>query len=435
MKTGNRKDFVYKLLISLLITILPIAAGSVVFSEYVNQKACTDQLEVIKYIEIENKPVITCDKKLINLNFFTNKINQEKNNLNVANFENQNKEKKAIISQELASLQKFLSDTKTPYTLPISSSFIHLASNYYQLLNLNKEKIDLATNLKFQLDSNLNLLNDDDRKTAKEIISLPGINYLSQYNTIKELVQKQTTQLLAIRDNKATLADQEYLDLKKKIKVFTAAQFLAISDEITTIPRPTWNKTIIAPEVDKILYDAALKRGYKYRVEADVSKLTGVLETDINIEAKVELDKLISNGQRDGHDFKIASGYRNPDLQKVVFTSRLDNACLSILGRDCSLDDFKTGKADSSIEEVLKTSSVPTLSKHHTGLTADINEVNGGALTEFKYTKSYLYLSSDNFFNAKRFGFVPSYPTGGQNMGPDPEEWEFIYVGIEKLIN
>jgi LAS superfamily LD-carboxypeptidase LdcB len=281
----------------------------------------------------------------------------------------------------------------------------------------------------------MSLLNDEDQKTAKEIISMKGLTFISQNLKTKELIDKQITQLLATRNNKASITDQDYLELKKKLKVFNTAEFLALSDSISTIPRPTWNKTIIAPEVDANLYNIASKRGYKYRIEADVSKLTGVMETDINIDAKGELDKLIDNGAKDGNNFKIASGYRNPDLQKIVFTGRLATACSTILGRDCILDDFRNGTANAPIEEVLKTSSVPAMSKHHTGLTADINEVNGGALTEFKNTKSYQYLSADNFFNAKRFGFVPSYPNGGKDMGPDPEEWEFVYVGIDKLLN
>jgi LAS superfamily LD-carboxypeptidase LdcB len=435
MKIGNRNKIIIKIIITLLIIILPISAGIVVFSEYMNSKDCKEQVKTIEAIDLPNKPVIICEKNLINLNLLANKMKQETNNLNVTNFENQNKDKKELISQELASLQKFLSDSKINYKLPISNSFINLTSNYHTLVRDNKDKINEATNLKNQLDSNMSLLNDEDQKTAKEIISMKGLTFISQNLKTKELIDKQITQLLATRNNKASITDQDYLELKKKLKVFNAAEFLALSDSISTIPRPTWNKTIIAPEVDANLYNIASKRGYKYRIEADVSKLTGVMETDINIDAKGELDKLIDNGAKDGNNFKIASGYRNPDLQKIVFTGRLATACSTILGRDCILDDFRNGTANAPIEEVLKTSSVPAMSKHHTGLTADINEVNGGALTEFKNTKSYQYLSADNFFNAKRFGFVPSYPNGGKDMGPDPEEWEFVYVGIDKLLN
>jgi LAS superfamily LD-carboxypeptidase LdcB len=435
MKTGNRNKIIYKIVVTLLITILPVAAGIVVFSEYMNNKECIEQVKIIEAIDLPNKPVILCEKKLINLNLLANKIKQETNNLNVVNFENQNKDKKELISLELASLQKFLGDSKINYKLPITSSFINLTANYHTLLRENKDRINEATNLKNQLDSNMSLLNDEDQKTAKEIISMQGLTFIGQNIKTKELVEKQITQLLASRNNKTSITDSEYLELKKKLKVFNAAEFLALSDSISTIPRPTWNKTIIAPEVDANLYAIASKRGYKYRTEADISQLTGVTETDIKIDAKVELDKLIASGSKDGFNFKIASGYRNPDLQKIVFTSRLVTACLSILGRDCGLDDFRNGAANGPIEEVLKTSSVPAMSKHHTGLTADINEVDGGALTEFKNTKSYQYLSADNFFNAKKFGFVPSYPNGGKDMGPDPEEWEFVFVGIDKLIN
>jgi LAS superfamily LD-carboxypeptidase LdcB len=94
--------------------------------------------------------------------------------------------------------------------------------------------------------------------------------------------------------------------------------------------------------------------------------------------------------------------------------------------------EITTGQGDRAIEEVLKTSSVPGTSKHHTGLTVDLSEYKV-VLTGFINTRSYQWLSQDNFFNAKRFGYVPSYPVGGTNMGPNPEPWEYIYVGIDML--
>ena len=309
-----------------------------------------------------------------------------------------------------------------------------IASIYYKLLKENKLSIDTITIQKNQLDSNMSLLNDEDQKTAKSIISLPGITYISESKKINELLEKQTTQLLASRDNKASIPDKEYIEEKKKLKIFSAKEFLQLTDQITTIDKPTWNKTIISPEVDKILFDAALNRGYKYRVLADVSQLSGRTQMDINIRAKEALDQLIESGAKNNFIFRIASGHRDPDDQKAIFTGRLDGACLELLLRSCTTDDFKSGRAASAIESILKTSSVPTTSKHHTGLTVDLEE-SGVELTLFKNTESYKYLSSDNFFNAKRFGFVPSYPVGGEKMGPDPEEWEFIYVGVDKLVN
>jgi LAS superfamily LD-carboxypeptidase LdcB len=142
---------------------------------------------------------------------------------------------------------------------------------------------------------------------------------------------------------------------------------------------------------------------------------------------------MIESARKDGANFKLVSGFRDPDLQKIIFTSRLDQTCKKIIFRICSPDDIIKGLANDAINEVLKTSSVPATSKHHTGITFDLNEVGASDLLNFKNTESYKWLSADNYFNAKRFGIIPSYPSGGKNMGPDPEQWEYIYVGFDSL--
>src|SRR5690606_25521512 len=38
-----------------------------------------------------------------------------------------------------------------------------------------------------------------------------------------------------------------------------------------------------------------------------------------------------------------------------------------------------------------------------------------------------------NYANAKRFGFIPSYPPDGGKQGPEPEPWEFVWVGVEVI--
>ena len=42
-------------------------------------------------------------------------------------------------------------------------------------------------------------------------------------------------------------------------------------------------------------------------------------------------------------------------------------------------------------------------------------------------------MSADNYAAAKVFGFVPSYPVGATAIGPDPEPWEFTYVGVHNI--
>ena len=44
-------------------------------------------------------------------------------------------------------------------------------------------------------------------------------------------------------------------------------------------------------------------------------------------------------------------------------------------------------------------------------------------------------MAANNFAEAKRHGFVPSYPAGAGPQGPRPEPWEFVYVGVAPLID
>ncbi|HEY6530854.1 MAG TPA: hypothetical protein VIY72_01025, partial [Acidimicrobiales bacterium] len=55
------------------------------------------------------------------------------------------------------------------------------------------------------------------------------------------------------------------------------------------------------------------------------------------------------------------------------------------------------------------------------------------SLGGFASSAAYRWLSEANYANAKVFGFVPSYPVGAGAIGPDPEPWEFTYVGVRQL--
>ena len=65
----------------------------------------------------------------------------------------------------------------------------------------------------------------------------------------------------------------------------------------------------------------------------------------------------------------------------------------------------------------------------------DVTDLGSGKdFTDFGSTRAYEWLSSDNYLNAKRFGFIPSYPQGAGKQGPDPEPWEYVWVGEDRLL-
>ena len=98
-----------------------------------------------------------------------------------------------------------------------------------------------------------------------------------------------------------------------------------------------------------------------------------------------------------------------------------------------SLVQIANGEADAAINQILNFYSIPGYSKHHTGYAIDIED-SGSGLDGFATTKGFAWISANNYENAKRFGFIPSYPDGATNQGPVPEPWEYVWVGRDNLL-
>lgn len=115
-----------------------------------------------------------------------------------------------------------------------------------------------------------------------------------------------------------------------------------------------------------------------------------------------------------GHTLVLASAFRNHSSQVRVFLRRL------------------TSYTDAAINNRLRTVAVPGYSKHHTGYAIDITQP-GYAIHEFKNSPAYAWLIANNSENAKRHGWIPSYPADATNQGPEPEPWEWTYVGVVNI--
>ena len=137
----------------------------------------------------------------------------------------------------------------------------------------------------------------------------------------------------------------------------------------------------------------------------------------------------------EGVELQLVSAYRSVERQRRIFLRELSQASRQSTGREFDTRDIAAGQADRLIEEVLRFSSIPGFSKHHSGYTIDIADPSQGqAFTGFKHTQGFEWISAHNYLNAKRFGFIPSYPDGADGQGPDPEPWEYVWVGREPLL-
>jgi LAS superfamily LD-carboxypeptidase LdcB len=111
-----------------------------------------------------------------------------------------------------------------------------------------------------------------------------------------------------------------------------------------------------------------------------------------------------------GMGFTVSSAYRSPESQRAQFLSRLD------------------GTSTEAIEEALTWYSIPGTSKHHGGYALDFRYPDG-TFGAFRSTPDYAWLAADNFAVPKRHGLIPSYPDDVAAQGPNPEPWEFVWVG------
>jgi LAS superfamily LD-carboxypeptidase LdcB len=185
---------------------------------------------------------------------------------------------------------------------------------------------------------------------------------------------------------------------------------------------------------DKKIIDIAEKRGYKKRPVADEKALVQNGNESQQVDAKAGYDALVDAAKADGIRIGLVSAYRSPEDQKGIFLSRLRSESLSSKGVVFTNADIAAGKADDVINTVLESSSISGYSRHHTGYAVDLSDLSSRKdFTQFADTEAFQWISSNNYFNAKRFGFLPSYPDGAKNQGPEPEAWEYTFVGVQVL--
>jgi zinc D-Ala-D-Ala carboxypeptidase len=271
----------------------------------------------------------------------------------------------------------------------------------------------------------------EDFKSLNQESQIEGYkNFLEEYVKLQDKTQK------AKPTGRRTIGTAEL----GKYKTFTAAEFMELYDRLnypkikaqnSDTPLITGNQ-----EADKQIISIAEKRGYRRRGEAVAGGLVGADGQTLQSQAKEAWVLMKQAANREGVSLGLVSGFRSVDMQRSIFKDALQQVSIQRVGRTYTAQEIASGQADEAINAVLETRSIPGYSKHHTGFTIDITDkASGMQFTAFRNTPAFDWISANNYYNAKRFGFIPSYPVGGTNFGPEPEAWEYVWVGEDRLIN
>lgn len=167
-------------------------------------------------------------------------------------------------------------------------------------------------------------------------------------------------------------------------------------------------------DLDARIREMAEARGYVRQplASTDLVAVDGRL---LQAPAAEAWEALQADARADGIGLVLTSAFRDLDDQQALFRDRIG-------GRT----------SDAAIGAALRFSAPPGYSKHHTGFAIDVGEA-GTARGGFVNTRAHAWLAADDFARAKAHGFIPSYPHDGSRMGPDPEPWEFVWVGTGRI--
>lgn len=262
------------------------------------------------------------------------------------------------------------------------------------------------------------------------IVTSFGLLQLADHYQQTAKVQSEPNQIEAA----STVQDLQKVAAAKdvKFKFFTGDQFQRLYEDLqypntaslTQTPVVTGNEA-----ADARIKVIAESRGYKLR---SVPVLPIVKTNEPRLQGDDLLQPKAYNGwqvlkdmaKADGIPLALNSGYRSIDYQRALFVSRLT-------ANGGNPGQIAAGQADNAVVKTLAMTAPPGYSRHHTGYTIDLLCENSS--TVFEKTKCFEWLSANNYDKAKRAGWVPSYPDGGITQGPEPEPWEYVWVGLNQV--
>ncbi len=180
------------------------------------------------------------------------------------------------------------------------------------------------------------------------------------------------------------------------------------------------------PASDERIKSLAATRGYIIR-SAPVTDTFRSVAPGMQLQERAAQPWLSmqASAKQSGQLLELTAAYRSAEDQKQLFLNRLQaqGVVSSLIGN---------GGYDAQILRVLASTAPPGYSRHHSGYTIDIS-CKSDPFVSFDRSSCYQWLSTENYKNAKTFGWIPSYPVGATKQGPEPESWEYVWVGSDTL--
>ncbi|MEX0748938.1 MAG: D-alanyl-D-alanine carboxypeptidase family protein [Candidatus Saccharimonadales bacterium] len=201
---------------------------------------------------------------------------------------------------------------------------------------------------------------------------------------------------------------------------------LAAAELLTTPPAITGDNA-----ADTRIQQLAERRGYRLQpvAEGELVEYEGVELQPVVIPAWKELRAI---AEAEGLRLGLAAGYSSIETERQLFLAELEARAEALIGRSYTSAQIASGTADVIINDILRSQPAPGYSKHHAGYAIDISDLSlEGSELNFRDGPVYAWLAADAYANARRFGFLPSYPAGGPSQELDRgEPNEFIWVDI-----
>ncbi len=248
------------------------------------------------------------------------------------------------------------------------------------------------------------------------------------YNVITEELNKNNI-----------LTDDVNIEDFFRYKYFTSDEFVTLLSQLHTTEsiiinvnsQNTYERITGNEKADSVIFKIAEERGYIKRIQANENNLITIESYHKGQRQMTEnFIQMRSQAKKEGVDIELVSAYRDTNSQKNLFLKRFYMISKKMIGRNYTSAEIINGNADKALNITLQVAAPPGYSKHHGGYTIDIKDANS---VYFGNSEAFEWISKNNYLNAKKFGFLPSYPSTDKPVkyGPNPETWEYIWAGNE----